>query len=123
MAVTEARIYGNKAWSLDRRRLQNEETEEEKTLYLNTKEISKNIIKTLRLTTKQRGFLLQNQQREQDSKQVGINTLIYQRLYSKQLIYQVLKIRKEISSLKILLRVDTFQPFTMTQKTSEAFWN
>ena len=73
MAATEAHIYDNKARSVDRRRLQNEETEEEKTLYLNTKEISKNIIKTLRLTTKQRGFLLQSQQREQDSKQVGIH--------------------------------------------------
>ena len=44
-----------------------------KTLYLNTKENLQNIIKILRLTTKQRGFLLQNQQREQDSKQVGIH--------------------------------------------------
>ena len=73
MAATEVRNYGNKARAVERRRLQNEETEEEKTLYLNTKETLQNIIKTLRLTTKQRGFLLQNQQREQDSKQVGIH--------------------------------------------------
>ena len=38
MAATEARNYGNKAQGVERRRLQNEETEEEKTLYLNTKE-------------------------------------------------------------------------------------
>ena len=38
MAATEARNYGNKARGVERRRLQNEETEEEKTLYLNTKE-------------------------------------------------------------------------------------
>ena len=73
MAATEVRNYGNKARAVERRRLQNEETEEEKTLYLNTKETLQNIIKTFRLTTKQRGFLLQNQQREQDSKQVGIH--------------------------------------------------
>ena len=72
MAATEACNYGNKARGVERRRLQNEETEEEKTLYLNTKENLQIIIKTLRLTTKQRGFLLQNQQKEQDSKQVGI---------------------------------------------------
>ena len=38
MAPTEARNYGNKARGVERRRLQNEETEEKKTLYLNTKE-------------------------------------------------------------------------------------
>ena len=38
MAATEARNYGNIARGVERRRLQNEETEEEKTLYLNTKE-------------------------------------------------------------------------------------
>ena len=38
MAVTEARNYDNKARGVERRRLKNEETEEEKTLYLNTKE-------------------------------------------------------------------------------------
>ena len=38
MVATEARNYGNKAQGVERRRLQNEETEEEKTLYLNTKE-------------------------------------------------------------------------------------
>ena len=38
MAATEACNYGNKARGIERRRLQNEETEEEKTLYLNTKE-------------------------------------------------------------------------------------
>ena len=38
MAATETRNYGNKARGIERRRLQNEETEEEKTLYLNTKE-------------------------------------------------------------------------------------
>ena len=32
------------------------------------------------------------------------NTLIYQKLYSKQLIYQVLKIRKEISKLKNIVK-------------------
>ena len=37
MAAIEARNYGNKARGVERR-LQNEETEEEKTLYLNTKE-------------------------------------------------------------------------------------
>ena len=62
MAATEARNYGNNARGVERR-LQNEESEEEKTLNLNTKKISKNIIKTL----------LQNHQREQDSKQVGIH--------------------------------------------------
>ena len=38
MAATDVRNYGNKARAVERRRLQNEETEEEKTLYLNTKE-------------------------------------------------------------------------------------
>ena len=38
MAATEVRYYGNKARAVERRRLQNEETEEEKRLYLNTKE-------------------------------------------------------------------------------------
>ena len=38
MAANEARNYGNKAPGVERRRLQNEETEEDKTLYLNTKE-------------------------------------------------------------------------------------
>ena len=38
MAATEARKYGYKARGVERRRSQNEETEEEKTLYLNTKE-------------------------------------------------------------------------------------
>ena len=38
MAATEARNYGNKARGVERRRFQNEEPEEEKTLYLNTKE-------------------------------------------------------------------------------------
>ena len=38
MAATETRNYGNKARGVERRRLQNEETEEEKKLYLNTKE-------------------------------------------------------------------------------------
>ena len=64
MAATEVRNYGNKAQAVERRQLQNEETEEEKPLYFNTKENLQNIIKTLRLTTKQTGFLLQSQQRE-----------------------------------------------------------
>ena len=73
MAATEARNYGNKARGVERRKIQNEETEAEKKRFILTqKKISKNIIKTLRRTTKQRGFLLQNQQREQASKQVGI---------------------------------------------------
>ena len=38
MAATEVRNYGNKARAVERRRLQNEETEEEKTRYLNIKE-------------------------------------------------------------------------------------
>ena len=38
MAATEVRNYGYKARAVERRRLQNEETEVEKTLYLNTKE-------------------------------------------------------------------------------------
>ena len=38
MAATEARNYGYKARGVERRGLQNEETEEEKTLYHNTKE-------------------------------------------------------------------------------------
>ena len=38
MAATEVRNYGNKARGVERRRLQNKETAEEKTLYLNTKE-------------------------------------------------------------------------------------
>ena len=38
MAATDVSNYGNKARGVERRRLQNEETEEEKTLYLNTKE-------------------------------------------------------------------------------------
>ena len=38
MAATEARNYGNKARGVERRRLQNEKSEEVKTLYLNTKE-------------------------------------------------------------------------------------
>ena len=44
-----------------------------KRFILTQKKISKNITKTLRLTMKRRGFLLQYQQREQDSKQVGIH--------------------------------------------------
>ena len=59
MAATEARNYGNNARGIERRRLQNEETEEEKRVILTQKKISKNIIKILRRTTKQRGFLLQ----------------------------------------------------------------
>ena len=73
MAATEARNYGNKARGVKRRRSQNEETEAKKRFILTQKKISKNIIETFRLTTKQRGFLLQNQQREQDSKQVSIH--------------------------------------------------
>ena len=74
MAAKEARNYGNKDRGVERIRSQNEETEaEKKTLYLNTKENLQKYYKKLRLTTKQRGFLLQNQQREQDSKQVGIH--------------------------------------------------
>ena len=73
MATTEVRNYGNKARGVERRRLQNEETEKIKRFILTQKKISKNVIKILRLTTKQRGFLLKNQQREQDSKQVGIH--------------------------------------------------
>ena len=38
MAAIEARNYGNKARCVERRSLQNEETEEGKTLYRNTKE-------------------------------------------------------------------------------------
>ena len=38
MAATDVRNYGNKARGAERRRLQNEETEEEKTHHLNTKE-------------------------------------------------------------------------------------
>ena len=38
MAATDVCNYGNKARGVERRRLQNEETEEEKTHYLNTKE-------------------------------------------------------------------------------------
>ena len=38
LAATEVRIYGNKARAVERRKIQNEETEEEKTVYLNTKE-------------------------------------------------------------------------------------
>ena len=38
MVATELRNYGDKAGGVERRRLQNEETEEEKMLYLNTKE-------------------------------------------------------------------------------------
>ena len=73
MAATEARNYDNKARGIERRRLQSEETEEEKTRYLNTKENLQKYYKTLKRTTKQRGFLLKNQQREQDSKEVGIH--------------------------------------------------
>ena len=47
MAATEARNYGNKAQGVERRRLQNEETEEEKTLYLNTKENLQNYYKNI----------------------------------------------------------------------------
>ena len=39
----------------------------------------------------------------------------------KTLTYQVLKIRKEVRNLKIQLKVDAFQSFTMTQKTFLAF--
>ena len=122
------------------------------------KKISKNIIKSLRLTTKQTGFLLQNQQKEQNSKTsrhphkmtkdgkygkltIDVQQLVEKhrllakeagavlldekvdsgfidlisktydtkkkyfnlsKLYSKHLlIYQVLKIRKEVRNLKI----------------------
>ena len=73
MAATEALKYGNKAWGVERRRLKTKKLRRKKRFILTQKKISKNIIKTLRLTTKRRGFLLQNQQREQDSKQVGIH--------------------------------------------------
>ena len=64
MAATEVRNNGNKARGVERRRLQNEETEAKKLFILTQKKISKIIIKTSILTTKQRYFLLQNQQRE-----------------------------------------------------------
>ena len=73
MAATAVRNYGNKARGVERRKIQNEETEEEKRIILTYKKIAKKIIKTLRFTTKQRGFLLENHQRGQDSKQVGIH--------------------------------------------------
>ena len=38
MAATEVINYGNKVRGVERKKIQNEETEEEKTLYLNTKE-------------------------------------------------------------------------------------
>ena len=38
MAAREVHDYGNKAWGVERKKIQNEETEEEKTLYLNIKE-------------------------------------------------------------------------------------
>ena len=72
--------YGKKARGVEIRKIQNEETEEEKRVILTYKKISKNIIKTLRLTTRQRGFLLQNQQREQDSKQEMIKDGKYGKL-------------------------------------------
>ena len=47
MAATEARNNGNKARVVERRRLQNEETEAKKTLYLNTKENLQNYYKNI----------------------------------------------------------------------------
>ena len=41
MAATEARNYGNKARGVERRILQNKETEEESTLYLNKANLQK----------------------------------------------------------------------------------
>ena len=61
MAATEARNYGNKTRGVERRRFQKKKLKRKKRVILTYKKISKNIIKTLRLTTKQRGFLLQNQ--------------------------------------------------------------
>ena len=69
MAATEVRNYGYKARAVD----ETKKLRWKKRFILIQKKISKNIVKTLRFTTKQRGFLLQNQQREQDSKQVGIH--------------------------------------------------
>ena len=51
MAATEARNYGNKARGVERRKLQNEETEAKKRIILTQKKISKNIIKTSGFTT------------------------------------------------------------------------
>ena len=72
MEATESRNYGNKARGVERRKIQNEETEAEKTLYLNTKENLQKYYKTLRHTTKQR--LLSSKPTEgTGSKQVGIH--------------------------------------------------
>ena len=47
MAATEELNYGNKSRGVERRRLQNEETAEEKTLCLNTKENLQNYYKNI----------------------------------------------------------------------------
>ena len=47
MAATEARNYGNNARAVERRRLQNEETEEEKRFILTQKKISKKYYKNI----------------------------------------------------------------------------
>ena len=71
MTATEAPNYGNKAWSVEKGDHKTKKLRWKKRFILTQKKISINIIKTSRLTTKQRGFLQQNQQREQDSKQEG----------------------------------------------------
>ena len=64
MAASEARNYGNKARGVEEEDYKTKKLRRKKRFILTQKKISKNIIKTLRLTMKQRGFLLQNQQRE-----------------------------------------------------------
>ena len=71
MAATEARNYGNKARGVERRRLQNEETEEEKILYLNTKVNLQKYYKNNEAYNEAERLLTAKP--EQDSKQVDIH--------------------------------------------------
>ena len=66
-------IMVTKLGALKEGRSKTKKLRSKKRVILIYKKISKNIIKIFRRTTKQRGFLLKNQQREQDSKQVGIH--------------------------------------------------
>ena len=63
MAAIEAVITVTKLGAMKEEDYKTKKLRRKKRFILTQKKISKNIIKTLRLTTKQRGFLLQNQQR------------------------------------------------------------
>ena len=57
MAATEVHNYGNKARDVERKKIQNEETEEEKTLYLNTKDNLQKYYKNIEAYNEAEGLL------------------------------------------------------------------